>query len=167
MYSITRQYNASYCKRIDRYESADIRNLSEKQLRATESERPTDVGATMQLGVKDSAIDPKLASALRPLVHPPSSVAITRELASKVYWDFAIAWAGIQTPAFRRYLAHARLLQGEEGRIAFHRGVFLSLDTIIGNPLQSKEVDQRTGQPKTMINHLLHRAKSFPDLVKG
>jgi len=55
------------------------------QSRAIELESPTDIDESMHLGVKDSAIDLKLASALRPLVHPPTSVTITRELASKVY----------------------------------------------------------------------------------
>jgi hypothetical protein len=118
-------------------------------------------------GIKYSIINPTLASTLRPLVHPPPSVPITRDLASKVYWDFVTAWASIQTPSFRRYLARARSLQGRDGRIAFHRGVLLSLDTIIGNPLQTGQVNDRTGQPETMINHLVRRASSFSDLVKS
>jgi hypothetical protein len=81
-------------------------------------------------------------------------MSITRDLASKVYWDFASAWASIQTPAFRRYLTRARTLQGKNGRVAFHRGVFFSSDGIIGNPLQTGQVDDRTGQPETMINYL-------------
>jgi len=155
---------------IDRpTDCTNVRGLSEQQLRAAKTKKPTEIGATMEVGIRNTgvAIHPALALALRPLVHPPPNTSVSPNLASDVYWDFAIAWAGIQTPTFRRYLAKARLLQGEAGRVAFHRGVFLSLDTIVGNPLQSSKVDDRTGQPRTMINHLFHRASAFPDLVKG
>jgi hypothetical protein len=127
---------------------------------------PAQVGATMCSGVEEFTLHSALASALRPLVHPPSSVTINRDLASKVYWDSAIAWLGIQTPTFRRYSSQARTLRDGKGTIAFHRGVFLSLDTIVGTPLLSDEVDDRTGQPGTMIEYLFSRAKAFSDVVK-
>jgi hypothetical protein len=118
-------------------------------------------------GVQDRTIDGRLAVALRPLVRPPRPQTITRELVDTVYWNFVVAWLEIQSPLFRRYLALGKKTSGVKGHIALVRGVFASLDLLIGSPLSSDAVDERTGQPQFMIDYLYTRATTFPDVVKG
>jgi hypothetical protein len=78
-----------------------------------------------------------------------------------------IAWLYIQSSLFRRYLALEKESRGNKGYIALVRGVFASLDLLVGFPLSSDAVDERTGQPQFMIDYLYDRATTFLDVVKG
>jgi hypothetical protein len=116
-------------------------------------------------GVQDRTIDNGLALALRPLIHPPRP--LTKKLFKIVYWNFVVAWLEIRSPLFRRYLALQKSTSGNKAYIALVRGVFASLDLLVGSPLSSDAVDERTGQPQFMIDYLYGRATTFPDVVKG
>jgi hypothetical protein len=116
-------------------------------------------------GVQDRTVDNGLALALRPLIHPPRP--LTKELIKIVYWNFVVAWLDIQSPLFRRYLANGKKTSGNKAYIALVRGVYASLDLLVGSPLSSDAVDERTGQPQFMIDYLYDRATTFPDAVKG
>jgi len=116
-------------------------------------------------GVQDRTIDNGLALALCPLIHPPRP--LTKKVVKIVYWNFVVAWLDIPSPLFRRYLANGKRRSGEKIYIALVRGVFASLDLLVGSPLSSDAVDERTGQPQFMIDYLYDKATTFPDVVKG
>lgn len=65
-----------------------------------------------------------------------------------VYWNFVVAWLDFQSPLFRRYLANGKQTSGNKGYIALVRGVFASLDLLVGSPLSSDAVEKRTARPQ-------------------